>query len=128
MREGGYDQIVWMIDENIKETTFMNLFFLMKSRFGDLELVTPPSDGTSYNGVIRRSVIDLMKSLEWARNVKIVERDISIDEVFHAHEEERLEEMFGFSFEDDFGAFKELRANDKKIVLKKEAELGKTLH
>ncbi len=42
--------------------------------------------------------------------------------------EDRLIEMFGFSFENDFGYFSEVVANDERIILPKKHELGVALH
>jgi branched-subunit amino acid aminotransferase/4-amino-4-deoxychorismate lyase len=46
-----------MVDDYIKELTTMNVFMLIKSRYGELELLTPPADGTVYNGSMRRTIV-----------------------------------------------------------------------
>jgi len=48
-----------MLDDYIKEFTVLNVFVYWKSRYGTLELLTPPCDGCIFNGTLRRSLIDL---------------------------------------------------------------------
>lgn len=85
----GYTQVLWLdAKENkyIEEVGTMNIFFLI----GDT-LVTPSLGGTVLPGITRRSVIALAK--EW--NVDVEERRITIDEIFEAHKEGSLKEVFG---------------------------------
>jgi branched-chain amino acid aminotransferase len=49
----GFDDVLWLLDGYIKEMTFVNIFVLQKSRFGHLELITPPNDGCLLNGSLR---------------------------------------------------------------------------
>lgn len=58
-KQNGFDDVLWMLDDYIKELTILNVFVLWKSRYGDIELITPNSDGCIYNGVMRRSIVDL---------------------------------------------------------------------
>lgn len=58
-RNNGFDDVLWMIDDYIKEMTVLNVFMLWKNRFGTVELVTPPSDGCIYNGSIRQSIVEM---------------------------------------------------------------------
>jgi branched-subunit amino acid aminotransferase/4-amino-4-deoxychorismate lyase len=48
-----------MLDDYIKELTVLNVFVLWKSRFGELELLTPSNNGTIFNGIARQTIIDL---------------------------------------------------------------------
>ena len=41
----------------------MNIFVYWKNENGEVELITPPLDGTILPGVTRSSIIDLAKSL-----------------------------------------------------------------
>ncbi|MFH0785223.1 MAG: branched-chain amino acid aminotransferase [Pseudomonadota bacterium] len=85
----GYTQVLWLDGVELKyieEVGTMNIFFCI----GD-ELITPELNGSILAGVTRDSVIKLAKS--W--NVKVVERRISIDEVFAAHSKGLLKEVFG---------------------------------
>jgi branched-subunit amino acid aminotransferase/4-amino-4-deoxychorismate lyase len=70
---------------------------LWKSRFGQLELVTPPNDGCIFNGTVRRSIIELKDEIFKESGVKVVEKDVSIHEMLSAYHEGRLLEFFGGS-------------------------------
>ncbi len=94
-RSNGYDDVLWLLDDYIKEMTVLNVFALLKSRYGELELVTPPNDGCIFNGVERRTIIDLAKEIQKEKGVKVVEKQISIHELINADKEERLLEFFG---------------------------------
>jgi branched-subunit amino acid aminotransferase/4-amino-4-deoxychorismate lyase len=63
-RDNGFDDVLWLIDDYIKEMTILNFFVLLKSRFGsELELVTPSNDGCIFNGVPRQSIIELKEQI-----------------------------------------------------------------
>ena len=49
----GFDDVLWLLDDYIKEMTILNVFMLQRSRYGNLELITPPDDGCILNGVTR---------------------------------------------------------------------------
>lgn len=88
-QEEGYTQVLWLDAKEhkyVEEVGTMNIFFLM----GDT-LVTPQLGGTVLPGITRRSVLALAK--EW--NLNVEERKISIEEVFEAHENGKLNEVFG---------------------------------
>ena len=87
--EEGYTQVLWLDGverKYIEEVGTMNIFFLI----GD-ELITPALNGSILAGVTRDSVISLAKS--WG--MKVVERQLAIDEVFAAHAKGQLKEVFG---------------------------------
>lgn len=88
-QEEGYTQVLWLdAKENkyVEEVGTMNIFFLINDK-----LVTPQLGGTVLPGITRRSVIALAK--EWG--VEVEERRITIDEIFEAHAEGTLQEVFG---------------------------------
>ncbi|WP_020402742.1 branched-chain amino acid aminotransferase [Gracilimonas tropica] len=88
-KEDGYTQVLWLDAKEhkyIEEVGTMNIHFLI----GDT-LVTPALTGSILPGVTRRSVIALAK--EWGLNVE--ERRITIDELFEAHADGTLKEVFG---------------------------------
>ena len=85
----GYTQVLWLDGVELKyveEVGSMNIFFVI----GD-ELLTPELNRSILSGVTRDSVIKLAKS--WG--VKVVERKISIAEIYEAHEKGELREVFG---------------------------------
>ncbi|XP_054707048.1 branched-chain-amino-acid aminotransferase, cytosolic-like [Uloborus diversus] len=92
-QEQGLHQVLWLIgDEHyVSEVGAMNVFFLLRNARDELELVTPPLDGTILPGVMRRSVLDLAK--EW-NEFPVMERKITMKEVMLANKEGRLLEMF----------------------------------
>lgn len=58
-KNNGFDDVLWMLDDYIKEMTILNVFTLWQSRYGDFELITPPNDGCIMNGVSRQTILDL---------------------------------------------------------------------
>ena len=86
----GYTQVMWLDGVELKyveEVGSMNIFFAI----GD-ELITPQLNRSILSGVTRDSVIKLAKS--WG--LKVVERKISIDEIYETHASGELKEIFGF--------------------------------
>ncbi|MGN1012647.1 MAG: branched-chain amino acid aminotransferase [Clostridia bacterium] len=87
--EAGYSQVLWLdgIEHKyIEEVGAMNIFFKI-----DGKIVTPMLNGSILPGVTRASVIELCKS--WGYDVE--ERKISVDELYDAANNGRLEEVFG---------------------------------
>lgn len=110
-KKEGYAQVLWL-DANerkyIEEVGAMNIFFLI-----DDEIVTPNLTGSILPGITRFSVITLAK--KWG--MKISERKISIDEVFKAHEEGKLTEVFGSGTAAVISPVGEIRYGDKVISI-----------
>lgn len=87
--EEGYSQVLWLDGVHrkyIEEVGAMNIFF----KIGDT-VVTPKLNGSILPGVTRDSVIKLCN--DWG--YKVEERIISIDEIYDAHNNGMLEEVFG---------------------------------
>jgi branched-chain amino acid aminotransferase len=85
----GYSQVLWLDGVHrkyIEEVGAMNIFFKINGT-----VVTPQLNGSILPGVTRDSVIALCK--EWGLPVK--ECRISIDEIYEAHKNGLLEEVFG---------------------------------
>lgn len=88
VKELGYDQILWLDGESrtyIEEVGTSNVFFLI-----DDEFVTPSLEGTILSGITRKSVIELLK--HWGK--KVVERRITIDELYQAYQDGKIKEAF----------------------------------
>jgi len=88
-KEKGFTQVLWLDAferRYIEEVGTMNIFFLI-----DETLVTAPLNGTILGGVTRDSVIRIAR--DWG--VDVQERRITIDEVFDAHKDGSLQEVFG---------------------------------
>lgn len=87
--ERGYTQVLWLdgIERKyIEEVGTMNVFFKI-----DGEVVTPALEGSILAGITRDSTINLLKF--WG--IPIVEKRISIDELYAAQANGALEEAFG---------------------------------
>ncbi|MBO5198532.1 MAG: branched-chain amino acid aminotransferase [Lachnospiraceae bacterium] len=85
----GYSQVLWLDGverKYIEEVGAMNIFFKINGT-----VITPMLNGSILPGVTRDSVIQLCK--DWG--VPVEERRISIDEIFEAHQNGTLEEVFG---------------------------------
>jgi len=94
-KNNGFDDVLWLLDDYVKECTVLNVFILQQSRFGHLELITPPQDTCIMNGVTRQTIIDMKDHIEKTFNLKMEERQISIHEVINSSRESRLLEVFG---------------------------------
>ena len=88
-RARGFDQVLWL-DGNehryVEEVGAMNIFFRIAGR-----VVTPPLGGSILPGVVRDSVLTLLR--EW--DVPVEERRLGIHEVIDALRAGELEEVFG---------------------------------
>jgi len=85
----GYSQVLWLDGKEqkyIEEVGSMNVFFKI-----DGEVVTPELNGSILEGITRGSVIELLK--HW--NIPVTERRMSIEEVYTAYTQGKLEEAFG---------------------------------
>lgn len=86
----GFSQVLWLDGVHrkyIDEVGAMNIMFVIND-----ELITPSLEkGNILAGVTRNSVIHLAKEF----GMKVVEKDITIDEIVEAHENGSLQEVFG---------------------------------
>lgn len=107
----GYTQVMWLDGVELKyveEVGSMNIFFVI----GD-ELITPKLNRSILSGVTRDSVIKLAKS--W--DVKVVERKISIDEIYEAHGKGELKEVFGSGTAAVISPVGNIKFNGKEITI-----------
>ncbi|HRP38891.1 MAG TPA: branched-chain amino acid aminotransferase [Chitinophagales bacterium] len=90
VRKLGYDQNLWLDGiqhKYLQEIGTMNVFAII-----DGVIITPSLDaGTILDGVTRDSIIRIAQDEGYV----VQERDISIDEILHAHSKGTLEDMFG---------------------------------
>lgn len=111
-----FDQVLWLDGKDkkyIEEVGAMNIFFII-----DNEVVTPKLHGSILPGITRDSVIRLLNDFSY----KVTERQISVDELYDAIKNKKLNESFGtgtaavispvgwFKYKD-----KEFAVNDGKI-------------
>lgn len=85
----GYSQVLWLDGverKYIEEVGAMNIFFKING-----VVVTPMLNGSILPGITRDSVITLCKDMGYS----VEERRISIDEIYEAHQNGTLEEVWG---------------------------------
>ena len=85
----GYSQVLWLDGverKYIEEVGAMNVMFKI-----DGEIVTPMLTGSILPGITRKSCIEVLKTLGY----KVNERLLSVDELLSALKEGRLEEAWG---------------------------------
>ncbi|XP_071955703.1 branched-chain-amino-acid aminotransferase, cytosolic-like [Antedon mediterranea] len=90
----GCQQILWLYgnEDYVTEVGTMNLMMMWHNDDGDLELITPPLDGTILPGVTRKALLELARGWE---EFKVTERPFKMDEVVKAVKENRVLEIFG---------------------------------
>jgi branched-chain amino acid aminotransferase len=87
--EKGYSQVLWLDGKEkkyIEEVGSSNIFFKING-----EVHTPELNGSILEGITRNSIIQLLR--HW--NIPVVERRISMEEIYQAHKKGMLEEAFG---------------------------------
>ena len=107
--ESGYSQVFWLdgVEKKyIEEVGSMNIFFKING-----EVVTPALNGSILEGITRNSILHLLN--HW--NVPTVERKISMEEVYQAHKDGLLEEVFGTGTAAVISPVGELYWDDKKL-------------
>jgi len=88
-KEKGYTQVLWLDgieNKYVEEVGTMNVFFKING-----VVITPALEGSILAGITRDSTIKLLK--HWG--VPIEERKISIQEIYEAHAQGKLDEAFG---------------------------------
>eukprot|EP01132_Coremiostelium_polycephalum_P000412 gene412-522_t len=88
----GYSQVLWLLNDYVTEVGTMNMFVYWKNNQGEMELITPPLDGTILPGITRDSIIKLAES--W-KEFKVSERTFTMSELAKAIKEGRVKEAFG---------------------------------
>lgn len=110
-KKQGFAQVLWLdaVERKyIEEVGTMNIFFKING-----EIVTPALVGSILSGMTRRTVLELAKA--WGLTVS--ERRITINEVFAAHEQGQLEEVFGTGTAAVISPVGELSWKGKKIII-----------
>ncbi|MGI8313844.1 branched-chain amino acid aminotransferase [Halobacillus mangrovi] len=107
----GNNDVLWLdgIEKRyIEEVGSMNIFFKI-----DGEVVTPALSGSILRGITRTSILEVLN--EWG--VPVTERRITIEEIYHAYEEGKLEEAFGTGTAAVISPVGTFNWNGKKIVI-----------
>lgn len=107
----GFDQVLWLDAKEkkyVEEIGTSNAFFKI-----DGEIYTSSLIGTILPGITRASMIEVMK--EWG--YKVNETRFTIDDVFKAGEEGKLEEVFATGTAAVISPVGELYWDDKKLMI-----------
>ncbi len=107
----GYTQVLWLDGverKYIEEVGAMNIFFKI-----DGKVITPALNGSILAGITRNSCLEIVKS--WG--VPAEERRISVDEIYEAYENGKLEEVFGTGTAAVISPVGELCWEGKKITI-----------
>ncbi|KIM47308.1 hypothetical protein M413DRAFT_440756 [Hebeloma cylindrosporum] len=103
----GYDQVLWLLgeEERVTEVGAMNFFLVVKREDGDVDLITPPLDGTILPGLTRASTLALAEAHSAGKitlpgvpaSVKLHthERPLTMREIDALSTEGRVLEVFG---------------------------------
>ena len=109
--QAGYSQVLWLDGVHrkyIEEVGAMNVLFKI-----DGEIVTPPLGGSILPGITRQSCLDLLRSWE----MPVSERPLTVDELFEAAENGKLEEAWGSGTAAVISPIGELIWKDKKVII-----------
>ncbi len=109
--KNGYTQVLWLDAVHrkyIEEVGSMNIFFKING-----EIITPALEGSVLPGITRASIIQVAKD----KGLKVVERQISIDEVFEAEKSGALEEVFGTGTAAVVSPVGEMNYDGKTIII-----------
>ncbi len=110
-RNAGFSTVMWLDGVHrkyIEECGVMNVFFVI-----DDAVVTPELSGTILPGVTRDSALILLREM----GLSVIERRISIDEVFDAHERGALKECFGTGTAATLSHVSRIRYAEREIML-----------
>ncbi|CAL1696843.1 unnamed protein product [Somion occarium] len=102
----GYDQCLWLLgeDKRVTEVGAMNFFVVVKRDDGDLDVITPPLDGTILPGVTRDSTLALvaahpsrtvLPNLPASTKLYAREHQLTMHELAELAQQDRLLEAFG---------------------------------
>jgi branched-chain amino acid aminotransferase len=106
-----YTQVLWLdgVEQKyIEEVGSMNIFFVINN-----ELITPQLNGSILPGITRKSVIELAES--W--KMRVIERQITIDEIIELHSKGHLNEIFGSGTAAVISPVGELRYGDTTLTI-----------
>ena len=108
-QEQGYHNVIWLdgVEHRfVEESGLMNIFFVISG-----VVVTPALSGTILPGVVRDSILVLLREM----GVETVERPIPIDEVFAAHSKGVLTEAFAVGTAATIAPIERIRYRDQEI-------------
>lgn len=123
-KDKGYSQVLWLDGVHrkyVEEVGSMNVFFKINGN-----IHTPALHGSILNGITRNSIIQLLQ--HW--DIPVVERAISIEELYEAGKNGSLEEAFGTGTAAVISPIGELNWRNEKLFINsgRTGELSKKLY
>ncbi|XP_033107005.1 branched-chain-amino-acid aminotransferase, cytosolic-like isoform X2 [Anneissia japonica] len=90
----GCQQVLWLYgdQDNVTEVGTMNMMMMWHNMDGDLELITPPLDGTILPGVTRKALLELAHG--WGE-FKVTEKGFTMEELQTGLKDNKVLEVFG---------------------------------
>ncbi|TPX62115.1 branched-chain-amino-acid transaminase [Powellomyces hirtus] len=112
----GYQQNLWLFGDEgyVTEVGTMNFFMFWTNEEGELELLTPPLDGTILPGVTRSSILALAR--QWGE-FKVSEKSVTMDRISRAVKEGRVHEIFGTGTAAIVAPIKKIRIDEKDLII-----------
>uniref|UniRef100_A0A7S3IPF6 Uncharacterized protein n=1 Tax=Strombidium inclinatum TaxID=197538 RepID=A0A7S3IPF6_9SPIT len=116
-KQNGYDDVLWLLDDYVQDMTVLNVFFVLKNRYGNLELATPKDNGCILPSNIRNSILSLKDKIREDTGMRVNERQVSIHEMMNAYYEGRLIEVIGCSTSSIIQPINRITYRDQRIRL-----------
>lgn len=109
-RQEGYDQVIWTDQSHnyFEESGTMNIFVNINNT-----LITPKTSERILDGVTRDSFIQLANH----HNIALEIRDLSVNEVYEAHKNGSLKEVFGVGTAVVMSLFNEIGYKNERLAL-----------
>ncbi|WP_411503854.1 branched-chain amino acid aminotransferase [Brevibacillus centrosporus] len=116
-KEKGYEQVLWLDgieNKYVEEVGSMNVFFKVNG-----EVWVPELNGSILEGITRDSTIHMLK--DWG--LPVVEKRISMEDLYEAYTKGELEEAFGTGTAAVISPIGEMSWNEHKMVINN-AQIG----
>ena len=135
----GYKQVLWLFgdDHRITEAGAMNFFIVVKREDGDLDLITPPLDGTILPGVTRSSVLELAQAhptespldgIPATQRLNIKEQKLTMVDLQKFADAGNLLEAFCVGTAAIVAPIDKIGYEDKDIILPEQMPVANALH
>ncbi|KAL5518422.1 BAT2_1 [Sanghuangporus vaninii] len=135
----GYKQVLWLFgeDHRVTEAGAMNFFIVVKREDGDLDLITPPLDGTILPGVTRSSVLELaqvhssetpLDGVPATQRLHVKERTLTMKDLQTFADAGTLLEAFCVGTAVIVAPVDKIGYEDKDIILPEQTPVANALH
>jgi branched-chain amino acid aminotransferase len=125
----GYDHVLWLLGDDAKltEVGAMNVFVAVQRDDGDVDLLTPPLDGTILPGITRASTLYLAQAhtagkillpgISPSQKLHTYERPVTMADLFGWSEQGKILEVFGVGTAVIVAPVSRIGYQDKDIIL-----------